>query len=45
MFERLSALRKRSFCSWKIVQMTIRPMTTGSEPSSPPFTLRLNSVR
>ena len=32
------AVRKRSFWVWKMIAMTIRPTTIGSEPSSPPLT-------
>ncbi len=45
MFARLSADRKLLFFSWKTTAMTISPMTTGSEPSSPPRTRRLKSLR
>jgi hypothetical protein len=41
----LPAERKFSFSDWKMTAMMIRPRMTGSEPSSPPRTLRLNSVR
>jgi hypothetical protein len=32
---KLPAVRKRSFWSWKMIAMTTRPTTIGSEPSSP----------
>ena len=35
---KLPAVRKRSFCVWKTMQMMIRPKTIGSEPSSPDLT-------
>ena len=35
---KLPAVRKRSFCVWKTMQMTIRPTMIGSEPSSPALT-------
>ncbi len=43
MLVRFSGERKFEFSPWKIDQMTIRPMTTGREPRSPAFILRLNS--
>ena len=35
---KLPAVRKRSFCVWKTIAMTIRPTMIGSEPSSPALT-------
>jgi hypothetical protein len=39
-FVRLRGVRKFWFWLWKMAQMTIRPMMTGSEPSSPCDTRR-----
>ncbi len=44
MSERLPAVRKLEFRLWKMIQMTARPMMTGTEPRSPAFIFRLNSV-
>ena len=35
---KLPAVRKRSFCDWKTIAMTIRPTMIGSEPRSPDWT-------
>ena len=39
-FVRLTALRNRSFATWKIVQMIAMPSRTRTEPSSPRASLR-----
>jgi hypothetical protein len=41
----LDELRNKLLLLWKIAQMMISATTTGREPSSPPFSLRWNSVR
>lgn len=43
MSDRLPAVRKLEFRLWKMIQMMMRPMTTGIEPRSPLFIFRLNS--